>query len=138
MTTKILIAEDEPLMLERLQELLSRLWPQGEIVAIAENGPDAAASVPAQNPGASHWPTPALPRSPPEMPTLRKEHACVPLSVEAAPCDSAAPAIIVAHETTGSAALRAVNTPGPCVNCVHHHSFCDLDRRAAKFIRQMC
>lgn len=41
MTTKILIAEDEPLMLERLQELLTRLWPQGDIVAIAENGPDA-------------------------------------------------------------------------------------------------
>lgn len=40
MKPQILIAEDEPLMRERLQELLQRVWPQAAIVAIAENGPD--------------------------------------------------------------------------------------------------
>ena len=41
MKPQILIAEDEPLMRERLQELLQRVWPQAAVVAIAENGPDA-------------------------------------------------------------------------------------------------
>lgn len=41
MKTKILIAEDEPLMRERLVSQLVRLWPQAEIVMVAENGNDA-------------------------------------------------------------------------------------------------
>jgi DNA-binding LytR/AlgR family response regulator len=41
MTTKILIAEDEPLMRERLIELLALAWPEAEVVLVAENGNDA-------------------------------------------------------------------------------------------------
>ncbi|GGX11442.1 LytR/AlgR family response regulator transcription factor [Undibacterium macrobrachii] len=41
MKTKVLIAEDEPLMRERLLSQLDRLWPQAEIVMVAENGNDA-------------------------------------------------------------------------------------------------
>lgn len=41
MKTKVLIAEDEPLMRERLLTQLDRLWPQAEIVMVAENGNDA-------------------------------------------------------------------------------------------------
>lgn len=41
MKTTILIAEDEPLMRERLLSQLSKLWPQAEIVMVAENGNDA-------------------------------------------------------------------------------------------------
>ena len=41
MKTKILIAEDEPLMRERLIMQLTKLWPQAEIVMVAENGNDA-------------------------------------------------------------------------------------------------
>ena len=37
----ILIAEDEPLMRERLEGLLPTCWPQARIVAVAENGNDA-------------------------------------------------------------------------------------------------
>lgn len=39
--TRIMVAEDEPLMRERLIEQLSKLWPQAEIVKVAENGNDA-------------------------------------------------------------------------------------------------
>src|SRR6476620_10128397 len=41
MTTKILIAEDEPLMRERLVALLEASWPEAKIVLVAENGNDA-------------------------------------------------------------------------------------------------
>lgn len=41
MTTKILIAEDEPLMRERLLEMLAAAWPDAEVVLVAENGNDA-------------------------------------------------------------------------------------------------
>lgn len=41
MKTKVLIAEDEPLMRERLIMQLTKLWPQAEIVMVAENGNDA-------------------------------------------------------------------------------------------------
>lgn len=41
MKTKVLIAEDEPLMRERLITQLGKLWPQAEIVMVAENGNDA-------------------------------------------------------------------------------------------------
>lgn len=37
----ILIAEDEPLMRERLLEMLALAWPEAEVVAVAENGNDA-------------------------------------------------------------------------------------------------
>ena len=39
--TTILIAEDEQLMRERLQEQLTLAWPQAQIVAVCENGNDA-------------------------------------------------------------------------------------------------
>ncbi len=39
--TKILIAEDEPLMRERLVAMLEASWPEGKIVLVAENGNDA-------------------------------------------------------------------------------------------------
>lgn len=39
--TKVLIAEDEPLMRERLLELLALAWPEAEVVLVAENGNDA-------------------------------------------------------------------------------------------------
>ncbi|NYE63123.1 DNA-binding LytR/AlgR family response regulator [Duganella sp. 1224] len=38
---KILIAEDEPLMRERLLAQLAQAWPQARVVAVAENGNDA-------------------------------------------------------------------------------------------------
>ncbi|MBR7801563.1 LytR/AlgR family response regulator transcription factor [Undibacterium fentianense] len=41
MNIKILIAEDEPLMQTRLRTLLEKLWPEANIVMIAENGNDA-------------------------------------------------------------------------------------------------
>ncbi|MGZ5199811.1 MAG: LytR/AlgR family response regulator transcription factor [Telluria sp.] len=41
MTTRILIAEDEPLMRERLLELLAQAWPEAAVVLVAENGNDA-------------------------------------------------------------------------------------------------
>ena len=41
MSTKILIAEDEPLMRERLCGMLKEAWPQAEVVLVAENGNDA-------------------------------------------------------------------------------------------------
>lgn len=41
MATRILIAEDEPLMRERLLEMLQQAWPSAEIVRVAENGNDA-------------------------------------------------------------------------------------------------
>lgn len=39
--TTVLIAEDEPLMRERLEGLLQSCWPDADIVAVAENGNDA-------------------------------------------------------------------------------------------------
>jgi DNA-binding LytR/AlgR family response regulator len=39
--TTILIAEDEPLMRERLLELLDTAWPEARVVLVAENGNDA-------------------------------------------------------------------------------------------------
>ncbi len=39
--TRILIAEDEPLMRERLAGMLAATWPGAELVAQAENGNDA-------------------------------------------------------------------------------------------------
>lgn len=41
MSTTLLIAEDEPLMMERLQDLLQTAWPQAQIVAAVGNGNDA-------------------------------------------------------------------------------------------------
>lgn len=41
MKTRILIAEDEPLMRERLLEMLPAAWPEAEVVLVAENGNDA-------------------------------------------------------------------------------------------------
>jgi DNA-binding LytR/AlgR family response regulator len=41
MTIKILVAEDEPLMRDRLLGQLARVWPHAEIVKVAENGNDA-------------------------------------------------------------------------------------------------
>lgn len=41
MPTRILVAEDEALMRERLLGLLARCWPEAELVAVAENGNDA-------------------------------------------------------------------------------------------------
>jgi DNA-binding LytR/AlgR family response regulator len=41
MTVKVLVAEDEPLMRERLLELLALAWPEAQVVASAENGNDA-------------------------------------------------------------------------------------------------
>jgi DNA-binding LytR/AlgR family response regulator len=39
--TRVLIAEDEPLMRERLLTMLASVWPGAEVVAVAENGNDA-------------------------------------------------------------------------------------------------
>ncbi|CAN7383199.1 LytR/AlgR family response regulator transcription factor [Massilia sp. LjRoot122] len=39
--TRVLIAEDEPLMRERLAGMLAGCWPDAEVVALAENGNDA-------------------------------------------------------------------------------------------------
>jgi DNA-binding LytR/AlgR family response regulator len=41
MKTRILIAEDEPLMRERLLDMLDNAWPEAEVVQVAENGNDA-------------------------------------------------------------------------------------------------
>jgi DNA-binding LytR/AlgR family response regulator len=41
MTIKILIAEDEHLMRDRLLALLANLWPEANVVMVAENGIDA-------------------------------------------------------------------------------------------------
>ena len=41
MKARILIAEDEPLMRERLLGMLQTAWPQAEVVVVAENGNDA-------------------------------------------------------------------------------------------------
>jgi len=41
MRTRLMIAEDEPLMRERLQAMLLASWPDAEIVLVAENGNDA-------------------------------------------------------------------------------------------------
>ena len=41
MNTTILIAEDEPLMRERLLEMLAAAWPEARVVMVAENGNDA-------------------------------------------------------------------------------------------------
>lgn len=41
MTVKILVAEDEPLMRERLLGLLATSWPEAQVVAAPENGIDA-------------------------------------------------------------------------------------------------
>lgn len=41
MSTRVLLAEDEPLMRERLQSLLRASWPDAEVVMVAENGNDA-------------------------------------------------------------------------------------------------
>ena len=41
MKTRILIAEDEPLMRERLLGMLGEAWPEAEVVLVAENGNDA-------------------------------------------------------------------------------------------------
>ncbi|HEU4375586.1 MAG TPA: response regulator, partial [Telluria sp.] len=41
MMTKVLIAEDEPLMRERLLAMLATSWPQAQVVLVAENGNDA-------------------------------------------------------------------------------------------------
>jgi DNA-binding LytR/AlgR family response regulator len=37
----VLVAEDEPLMRERLLELLPQAWPEARVVLVAENGNDA-------------------------------------------------------------------------------------------------
>ncbi|MES2316439.1 MAG: LytTR family DNA-binding domain-containing protein [Pseudomonadota bacterium] len=41
MSTTILIAEDEPLMRERLVGMLQLAWPEASVVLVAENGNDA-------------------------------------------------------------------------------------------------
>ncbi|MBK7474265.1 MAG: response regulator transcription factor [Betaproteobacteria bacterium] len=41
MSTKVLIAEDEPLMRERLVTLLGICWPDADVIVVAENGNDA-------------------------------------------------------------------------------------------------
>ena len=41
MNTRILVAEDEPLMRERLLSMLQTCWPAAQVVAVAENGNDA-------------------------------------------------------------------------------------------------
>jgi DNA-binding LytR/AlgR family response regulator len=39
--TRVLIAEDEPLMRERLLTMLGSVWPEAKVVVVAENGNDA-------------------------------------------------------------------------------------------------
>ena len=39
--TTVLLAEDEPLMRERLEGLLQSCWSDADVVAVAENGNDA-------------------------------------------------------------------------------------------------
>jgi DNA-binding LytR/AlgR family response regulator len=41
MSATVLIAEDEPLMRERLLDMLPQAWPEASVVAVAENGNDA-------------------------------------------------------------------------------------------------
>jgi len=41
MTVNVLVAEDEPLMRERLLGMLQSAWPEAQVVAVAENGIDA-------------------------------------------------------------------------------------------------
>lgn len=41
MKPTILIAEDEPLMRERLRDMLALAWPEADVVQVAENGNDA-------------------------------------------------------------------------------------------------
>ncbi len=41
MTTRVLVAEDEPLMLERLLGMLEAHWPEAEVAKVARNGNDA-------------------------------------------------------------------------------------------------
>jgi DNA-binding LytR/AlgR family response regulator len=41
MTIKVLVAEDEPLMRERLLEMLALAWPEAQVVPAAENGNEA-------------------------------------------------------------------------------------------------
>jgi len=48
--TTILIAEDEPLMRERLLEMLAEAWPEARVVLVAENGNDAWDGFLAQEP----------------------------------------------------------------------------------------
>src|SRR5476649_997522 len=41
MKTTVMIAEDEPLMRERLLTMLERCWPEAQVMLVAENGNDA-------------------------------------------------------------------------------------------------
>ena len=41
MSPTLLVAEDEPLMRERLLELLAQSWPEARVLTVAENGNDA-------------------------------------------------------------------------------------------------
>ncbi|HEY1042313.1 MAG TPA: LytTR family DNA-binding domain-containing protein [Telluria sp.] len=41
MTTTVLVAEDEPLMRERLLAMLEVAWPEAQVVLVTENGNDA-------------------------------------------------------------------------------------------------
>lgn len=41
MTVRVLVAEDEPLMRERLLDMLGTAWPEAQVVMTAENGNDA-------------------------------------------------------------------------------------------------
>lgn len=41
MSIQVLVAEDEPLMRERLLGMLATSWPEAQVVAVAENGNDA-------------------------------------------------------------------------------------------------
>ncbi len=41
MNPTVLIAEDEPLMRERLLDMLAQAWPEARVVLVAENGNDA-------------------------------------------------------------------------------------------------
>ena len=41
MTTRIMIAEDEPLMRERIEAMLQAAWPEVRLVLVADNGNDA-------------------------------------------------------------------------------------------------
>jgi DNA-binding LytR/AlgR family response regulator len=41
MNPTLLVAEDEPLMRERLLEMLAQAWPEARVLMVAENGNDA-------------------------------------------------------------------------------------------------
>ena len=43
--TRALIADDEPHLAQHLEQQLARLWPELEIVAVADNGIEAAAAI---------------------------------------------------------------------------------------------